>query len=161
MPSCPHALSRRAIGHRLGLCSLARYRASSRSFRHPQLVQRIRYLFTVSVRNSSGSATSCRICVASVCTSTTLGCSRGVPPVSVGSWNWAEGKLRCTFHAARSTCIQTVASVSRSESDQTASAAEYLNLAAATILMDDTMSDSGISCRTSRCRNSFVEVKTC
>ena len=87
IPSCPHALSRRAIGHRRGWVSAARCLASSRSFRHPQLEHSCLYRLIADSRRSTASATSCRTCVDSAWMRTTRGRSSGVP---AESWGQAE-----------------------------------------------------------------------
>ena len=100
------------------------------------------------------------MCVDSAWTSTTRGWSSGIPPVSWGKRNWADGKLRCSFHAARSTCIHALNSSSSSASVHGTRAAEYRKRAAATIRMAGTIKDRGTWWSASNLVSSFVELRT-
>ena len=90
-PSWPQMRRNRASGHRRGLVSAASASDSSSSLWHPQVSQSCLYRATVSSLKSSGRATSCSICFARACKSTTRGCPIGSPPWSPGSRNGAPG----------------------------------------------------------------------
>ena len=73
-------LKSQARRHALGFRSFARRAVSSRLLWAPQDSQSHQYFLTVASHSSSGSATSCSMCVESACTRCTTGCATVQPP---------------------------------------------------------------------------------